>query len=559
MIPLESYHKVDNIDDEKESPVLEFNHQDLKEDISIPIDVFDHEIENIDKEKESPVLEFKQQDLEQNEMIPLESYHEIENIDREKETLVLEFKQQDLKEDRSISGDSHHDDENKTDLIPFDLTSEQDFDNNNKFIVEEKEPDDTSSITSIETLKIDDLKEIMVDLNDNYQLPSPIVIPNKKENDNYVKQLPLVIPESTYIEPAYKKKSRAFFRIPRESRVSSSVPELSRLDNVKRREVDDGAVGFTSFSTRDYESSDDEEVGGLRDYIRHQSWQNQQLEENIRTINKQTRTLIQDEVEDLQMAIQMSEQMYEKNNVINNYNQNTQLIQQKPKKEINENPESSSLIELMMLEDVDLIQNFDDFQCPICLEIFGKYEGVILRDCHHTFCRDCLRNTIRHCEEPTVKCPYTEKYACEFTLRDLEIKSLVNAIDYEKHILKSLIYAENTACKNKNEKSFHCLSPDCPGWCYYQGFELAFNCNVCGSRNCLVCKVIHPLDEECWDHFDKATNAQTSKLTEAQRQSMIEKREIMECSNCQVAIVKNEGCDGIICTMCKTMLCWPRT
>ena len=30
----------------------------------------------------------------------------------------------------------------------------------------------------------------------------------------------------------------------------------------------------------------------------------------------------------------------------------------------------------------------------------------------------------------------------------------------------------------------------------------------------------------------------------------------MRCPNCKVIIVKQDGCDAITCTMCKTALCW---
>lgn len=47
-----------------------------------------------------------------------------------------------------------------------------------------------------------------------------------------------------------------------------------------------------------------------------------------------------------------------------------------------------------------------------------------------------------------------------------------------------------------------------------------------------------------------------SKLTENQIQDMVANREVMICT-CGVTIIKNGGCDSVICKYCKTLLCWP--
>lgn len=42
--------------------------------------------------------------------------------------------------------------------------------------------------------------------------------------------------------------------------------------------------------------------------------------------------------------------------------------------------------ELMMLDGCDTVPNVDDITCPICLDVFGPAEAVVLQDCLHTFC-----------------------------------------------------------------------------------------------------------------------------------------------------------------------------
>ena len=42
---------------------------------------------------------------------------------------------------------------------------------------------------------------------------------------------------------------------------------------------------------------------------------------------------------------------------------------------------------LLALADVDLVQNVEKFECPICFSDIDVGEGVTLQDCLHSFCR----------------------------------------------------------------------------------------------------------------------------------------------------------------------------
>ena len=41
----------------------------------------------------------------------------------------------------------------------------------------------------------------------------------------------------------------------------------------------------------------------------------------------------------------------------------------------------------MSLESVNLVPNTDEFECPICFDDYEPGEGVVLRECFHTFCK----------------------------------------------------------------------------------------------------------------------------------------------------------------------------
>lgn len=102
-------------------------------------------------------------------------------------------------------------------------------------------------------------------------------------------------------------------------------------------------------------------------------------------------------------------------------------------------------------------------------------------------CRECLKNTIEFNDEVQVKCPFRDDlYACECKLQDREIKELAPLEIYERYLNKSVSVAEKNL-----DKSFHCKTVDCPGWCVYDDNVNVFNCPVCYNNNCINCQAIH--------------------------------------------------------------------
>lgn len=145
-------------------------------------------------------------------------------------------------------------------------------------------------------------------------------------------------------------------------------------------------------------------------------------------------------------------------------------------------------MELLSLDErMDFTKNTEKFECSICFMDYQPFEGVILRNCLHTFCKDCVRNSIIYSDEAEVKCPYIDKeYSCEYFLQDREIKALLSKTEYDDHLAKSLRIAENQI-----ENSFHCRTPNCKGWCIYEDDVNVFKCEICKLCNCLTCRVIH--------------------------------------------------------------------
>lgn len=224
--------------------------------------------------------------------------------------------------------------------------------------------------------------------------------------------------------------------------------------------------------------------------------------------------------------------------------------------DVSEDVKMARYEELISLENWDVIPNSEPIECPICFVTYGPREGVILRDCLHMFCRPCIANTIAYCEEAEVKCPYRDTdYTCESTLQEREIKALVEPEVYQQHLAKSIAQAEN----NAGNKAFHCKTPDCPGWCIYDDDVNNFLCPVCGANNCLTCQVVHT-GKNCKQYqqelqLSKDTD-QESRRTAAMLKEMVDRGEALACPTCAVVLMKKWGCDWLVCSMCKTEICW---
>ncbi|XP_072013741.1 ranBP-type and C3HC4-type zinc finger-containing protein 1-like isoform X2 [Amphiura filiformis] len=236
---------------------------------------------------------------------------------------------------------------------------------------------------------------------------------------------------------------------------------------------------------------------------------------------------------------------------------NEQLMQQLEQdweREANEEA-AANFQRILDTEGQELITNTEDFECLICYTDVAPGEGVVLRDCLHTFCKECLGEHIKASEEPVVMCPYQDGlYSCPEAITEREIKALVTPAEFKKHLDRGLTTAESQAAN-----SFHCKTPDCPSFCFFDDNNNFFPCPVCGKQNCLTCKAIHE-GMNCKQYQDdlkrRATNDDAARKTQEALDTMVRDGEAMKCPKCGIIVQKKDGCDWIRCTMCKVEICW---
>ncbi|XP_043196811.1 mucin-17-like [Amphibalanus amphitrite] len=202
-----------------------------------------------------------------------------------------------------------------------------------------------------------------------------------------------------------------------------------------------------------------------------------------------------------------------------------------------------------------LVPNAERFECPVCMLDVEPTAGVVLRECLHTFCRECLEGTVTHSDTAEVKCPYmSSEYSCQSLLLEIEIKALVSPAEYERHLARSLNHAKANA-----SDSFHCRSPNCTGWCVFEDNVNVFNCPVCRRPNCLTCRAIHE-DCDCKTYQrrlqDEAETSEDAKKTQQYLDDMVSRGDALRCPICDVILMKKWGCDWVRCSMCKNEVCW---
>uniref|UniRef100_A0A8C0GW98 RanBP-type and C3HC4-type zinc finger-containing protein 1 n=1 Tax=Chelonoidis abingdonii TaxID=106734 RepID=A0A8C0GW98_CHEAB len=209
--------------------------------------------------------------------------------------------------------------------------------------------------------------------------------------------------------------------------------------------------------------------------------------------------------------------------------------------------------QLLQLEEKVLVPNQEAMECRICYLPMAPGDGVLLRECLHNFCRDCLRQVISYSQEPQVSCPFRDNtYACSSKLQEREVRALVSVEEYKRFLERGL-----TAAERRTQNSYHCKTPDCKGWCIYEDTVNEFRCPICWGLNCLLCKAIHE-GQDCSQYQDTLQLQAQNDAAARQTSDMLQVRmgEAMHCPVCRIIVQKKDGCDWIRCTVCQTEICW---
>ena len=185
--------------------------------------------------------------------------------------------------------------------------------------------------------------------------------------------------------------------------------------------------------------------------------------------------------------------------------------------------------------------------CPICYETTTTYIQVAA-ECHHIVCRNCLRQYIRHnIWNVPIPCPMAAEGCPENVLSEV-INHLLPNDEIQR-------YQRNVQMRNDSSLV------ECP---YCEELTSApttrtaddddtttniITCCACQRQYCKLHGSAHDASSQlhcvAWEqlHRNRETELAIKRLTKP-------------CPNCTAPIMKNGGCNHVICTACRTDMCW---
>lgn len=138
-----------------------------------------------------------------------------------------------------------------------------------------------------------------------------------------------------------------------------------------------------------------------------------------------------------------------------------------------------------MDDDNDVVPNHCKFECPLCFNNCLPNDGVVLRDCIHSFCKICIRASIINNLNPPIKCPFKTDYICESILQDREIKGIVGQDIHDEYLARISLKIQ------KDQNIFNCRNENCIGYGFIDKQQTSFECFECKTINCILCRDIH--------------------------------------------------------------------
>lgn len=223
---------------------------------------------------------------------------------------------------------------------------------------------------------------------------------------------------------------------------------------------------------------------------------------------------------------------------------------------LNSKKQKDEAAALLKTDELNFIENTEEFECKICYTEVEAGSGVTLKSCHHQFCKECIVDVVKHCEEVEVKCPFMgdDGKSCEFMVQEREIRALVPPELFEKYLERSLKQFQAST-----GDAYHCKTPDCKGFVMVDKNLLGFKCWQCDKVNCISCKVIHH-GKNCQEYQEEvnpnAKHVRENAESENAIKQMVKNGEAMYCPRCGIPVMKQSGCDFMTCGTCKLGICW---
>jgi hypothetical protein len=194
-----------------------------------------------------------------------------------------------------------------------------------------------------------------------------------------------------------------------------------------------------------------------------------------------------------------------------------------------------------MIPDID---KKDLSNCLICLVQLTTKKLILLKDCHHYYCSDCVKqyiitniyNGTTDIKCPNPKCHVLLTYRFITKLIDEKIIELYNNLLLDKCVTNSddMIYCPKNGCGKICVKSCHSNRVNCP---------------YCFNQYCYICIQSYKDGHRCKPgNFNKYIPKELAETLKG--------KNVKPCPKCKVILEKVGGCSTMQCKFCSTVFCW---
>ncbi|KAG5641386.1 hypothetical protein DXG03_005353 [Asterophora parasitica] len=179
--------------------------------------------------------------------------------------------------------------------------------------------------------------------------------------------------------------------------------------------------------------------------------------------------------------------------------------------------------------------------CPVC---FDEVTHPVNLPCGHTWCRDCftryLTSSVDNKYFPLTCLGNDAK--CTEPIPLQAARKLLTAPEFD-----ATVDAAFAAHIHSRPDEFHyCPSPDCPQIYRSASRDTVLQCPSCLLRICPNCHV------EAHDGFACPDPEADNNLFKEWARN----HDVKPCPGCKVLIERAEGCNHMMCTQCRTHICW---
>ncbi|KAF2018525.1 hypothetical protein BU24DRAFT_316371, partial [Aaosphaeria arxii CBS 175.79] len=192
-------------------------------------------------------------------------------------------------------------------------------------------------------------------------------------------------------------------------------------------------------------------------------------------------------------------------------------------------------------------------RCDVCQENLRARHFPALDECTHkpTTCSRCLSQWIKSQLETkgcnSIKCPGN---GCRHILSYYEVKYHASRQVFERY--DELVTRSSLA----STPDFRwCGTPGCTSGQIHQGAGNIFQCNACGSRQCVIHNVNWHEGLTC-EQYDRQRNEQRILEENASVRAISCLTKRCPGPGCNRNIEKNGGCDHMTCSVCYYEFCW---